>query len=326
MNSIDFSLIVPYHNEEKNLPILYSKIICSFEKISRRFGFKNFEIIFVDDGSDDNSTENLVKSIENTDQKDFNIRVVIYKIIENKGQSYALSVGFSNFNGKYVATIDSDLQNDPEDLLPMLEKIVNQEVEIVNGYRKDRNEGLRVLVSNVGNFLIKLFSNYDIRDVGCSLKIYKDYVIKDIKLPYGYHRFLPILSRSDKKSIINFPVKHFNRFYGNSHYGYSRIFWLLKNIFVLPFLRGFNISRIKNFLLLSWPLFFASFIFSLFFVKSNYLLSILFFLFSLIILVTIVRVKNFLSFQDSFSNSGYFKFFEKNIALGRDIISCKGGI
>jgi len=303
--SIDLSLIVPYHNEEENLPLLCSKIIDAFEEISNELSFKNFEIIFIDDGSTDKSTRNLIESIQDLEKSyNFNLRILIFRLHKNMGQSFALSIGFSNFTGKYVSTIDSDLQNDPSDLLPMLKNFIYGNFEVVNGFRVNRREGLRVFISNVGNFLIRLFSFYNIRDVGCSLKLYRDYVIKNLKLPYGYHRFLPIISRAKKEKILNFPVKHFNRFSGKSHYGYSRIFWLLKNVFVLPFLSSFDPHKVKKNIfslkLLSVVLLLVGF---LLYFKGYYLFSIVLLAFVIVFINTILKLRNFLDFQDGLPNN-----------------------
>ena len=308
---VDLSLIVPYHNEKHNLAILWQKIVQVFRKISNNLCFKCFEIIFIDDGSNDNSTENLIKIINNTKVNDINLKVEIYRLSYNMGQSAALSLGFSKFSGKYVATIDSDLQNDPEDIYELINLLITKDLQVISGYRKNRNEGMRGWVSKFGNLLIRLFSGYDIKDVGCSLKVYKSEVIKNIVLPKGYHRFLPIISKANKSYIKNFPVKHFNRIYGKSHYNYSRIFWLLKNIFILPFIKRYNIDVLKKnygfFKFLTIFLFTAS-IFSFFVNYKLFPISLIFLLISVFINQSILEILNFTNY---FGNINYERVYCK---------------
>ncbi|MCS6956166.1 MAG: glycosyltransferase family 2 protein [Candidatus Calescibacterium sp.] len=310
---MDLSVIVPYHNEGVNVSLLYLKIINVFERIQKEIGFKNFEILFIDDGSTDNGTELLIETIENNNVNSVNVNVEVYRFVENQGQSAALSLGFSKFSGRYVSTIDADLQNDPEDLLPMLKLMLEKNCEVVSGYRNNRDEGLRVSVSNIGNLLIRIFSGYSVRDVGCSLKLYKNYVIKDLKLAYGYHRFLPIISRASKELTLNYPVKHFRRIYGKSHYNYSRIWWLLKNIFVLPFLKKFDIDRVRTSLKILNIITILSFLPLLFAVFEPKLLTFLFF--SLSLSVVYINLNNFWVFQTSFEYIKYEKIYQKKINL-----------
>jgi len=302
---MDLSLIVPYHNEELNLPILYSKIVNTFEKIKKDLGLNNFEIIFIDDGSSDNSTDLLIKSIDSIPVESINLSVYIYKFLKNEGQSAALSLGFSKFKGKFVATIDSDLQNDPEDLVYMIKKLINENLDAVSGYRKQRNEGMRVKISNIGNWIIRLVSNYDVKDVGCSLKVYRAQCVKGLKLPHGYHRFLPIITKAKKELISNYPVKHFNRFFGKSHYNYSRIWWLMKHVFTLPFLKGFDINRIEK----SVPFLKKVAIFStLILPLTAFHPNLFYFIFiSIFATMTYINVDNFYKYQ----RNDEWLFFEK---------------
>ncbi|MCS7243550.1 MAG: glycosyltransferase [Candidatus Calescibacterium sp.] len=310
---MDLSVIVPYHNEGINVSLLYLKIIDTFERIQKEIGFRNFEILFIDDGSTDSGTKSLIQTIENTNVNSINVNIEVYRFNENQGQSAALSLGFSKFSGKYVSTIDADLQNDPEDLIPMLKLMLEKNPEVVSGYRNNRSEGLRVGISNIGNLLIRIVSGYSVRDVGCSLKLYKNYVIKDIKLPNGYHRFLPIISRSGKDLILNYPVKHFKRIYGKSHYNYSRIWWLLKNIFVLPFLKKFNPDRVKKSLKILNIINVLSFLPLLFAVFEPKLLTFLFF--NLFLNFIYINLNNFWIFQKSFEYIKYERIYQKKINL-----------
>ncbi|MCS7164977.1 MAG: glycosyltransferase [Candidatus Calescibacterium sp.] len=309
---MDLSIIIPYNNEGKNLPIIFTRIVQVFNRIKNEIGFKNFEILFIDDGSTDNGTGLLIETIQSTNCGDINLDISIYRFNENLGQSAALSLGFSKFKGKYVATIDADLQNDPEDLIPMIKILLEKNYDVVSGYRKNRNEGFRVKLSMVGNWLIRLISGYSVVDVGCSLKLYKSEIVKDIKLPYGYHRFLPIITRVDKHKILNYPVKHFNRIYGKSHYNYSRILWLLKNIMILPFLRKLDISKAKKMVkIFAFLSVFSVFVWPLY----SYAITPLIFL-TLILSIIYVKINNFIIFQETFKYIKYERVFHK-------LINCK---
>ncbi|MEN3014716.1 MAG: glycosyltransferase [bacterium] len=315
---MQLSLIVPYHNEEINLVLLYQRILQTFDKIHKELDFENFEIIFIDDGSTDQSTQLLIKTIHETNkiyqkQYDFNVIVKIYQFKYNEGQSAALSLGFSKASGKYIATIDSDLQNDPEDLVKLLKTITTQnQVEIVSGYRVQRKETTRAKISSIGNLLIRIISGYQVKDVGCSLKVYKNYTIKDTRLPPGYHRFLPIIAKADKKSILNIPVNHSKRFYGKSHYNYSRIFWLLKNILILPIIKGGDIDKINariNILKLGAYI-------SLLFIPLSILYHQIIFLIilSVILHVSLIKAQNYIKYRQVFDSIPYQKILELQIS------------
>lgn len=321
--NVDLSLVVPYHNEKYNLPVLFEKIVKSFEKIKKELNLENFEVIFIDDGSNDESTLFLVQTIENSGNFiNINLRMIVYRFFKNYGQSAALSLGFSKARGKYIATIDSDLQNDPEDLLTLLKVIIHsKDVEVVSGYRENRQEGLRVFISNIGNLIIRFLSGYYIKDVGCSLKIYKDYVVKDLVLPYGYHRFLPIITRANKNLIINHPVKHFKRIYGSTHYNYSRIFWLLKNLIVLFILGRYKLEGLKrNLKKIYFCLFLPTFILGIFsFLNLNFL--IITFLMGMLSLVTYLEIEKIVNFEKLFKNYEYQLLYEREYRLIHEEIS-----
>lgn len=310
---MDLSLIIPYHNEKYNLAILVEKVISSFEKIKTELGFENFEVIFIDDGSDDNGTDFLIENLEKITEIGFNLRIVIYRFLRNKGQSASLSLGFNKFNGKYVATIDSDLQNDPWDILSLLKVLVNNNLEAVSGYRKNRDEGLRVIISNVGNAIIRIFSGYDIKDVGCSLKVYRDYVVKGLILPFGYHRFLPIITRAHKSLIENYPVRHYKRIYGKTHYGYSRIIWLLKNLLILWILSVYKMDKLKsNWNKTKFYFLFAIFLFAclpLVFKK----LSVLFLLLLFFSVFNYFQLRDVINFFEIFKDYDYVVVYEKKL-------------
>jgi len=299
------SIVSPFHNENKNLEILYKKLIDVSNILLTNFCNLEFiEIILIDDGSDDNSLDILLNSIKNSKLNEIKssylekIKLILIKLNSNFGQSYALSTGFEIATGDIIITLDSDLQNDPNDIIKLFRDIQSKEVEVLSGYRENRNEGFRVIASSIGNKLINLVSNYQIKDVGCSLKAYKKGSIKNLKLPYGYHRFLPIISFAHKNKIENIKVNFNSRVFGKSHYGYSKIIWLILRLLTLNIIKNSNFNKIKKNLkkLEILNIFFLlSIIINSFINLSLSLTLIPIFLY---ILFTIKEIKNYIDFQN----------------------------
>ncbi len=303
------SVISAFHNENKNLEILYKKLLdTSIILLNKYSDLDLIELILIDDGSNDNSLDILLNSIKKPEiiNKDnlihilLKIKLIIIKLKKNLGQSYAISTGFEISNGDIIITIDSDLQNDPDDIIKLFENIKNNKdkIDVLSGYRKNRDEGFRVIASIFGNKLIQIVSGYNTKDVGCSLKAYTKESIKNLKLPYGYHRFLPIISFANKNKINNIEVNFNNRIFGKSHYGYSRIFWLLLRLLTLYIIKQPNFNKIPKKLI--YLNIINSFILILiiitFFLKLPYnFILIPLFLYNLF---TIKEIKNFLDFQN----------------------------
>jgi glycosyltransferase involved in cell wall biosynthesis len=299
------SIVSPFHNENKNLEILYKKLLnVSNILLTDFYNLEFIEIILIDDGSDDDSLDILLNSIKDNKLNEIKgsflekIKLILIKLNSNFGQSYALSTGFEIATGDVIITLDSDLQNDPYDIIKLFKDIQSKEVEVLSGYRENRDEGFRVIASSIGNKLINFVSSYQIKDVGCSLKAYKKDSIKNLKLPYGYHRFLPIISFANKNNIENIKVNFNNRIFGKSHYGYSKIIWLILRLLTLNIIKNSNFNKIEQnlkklkilniFILLS--IITSSFI-------NLFVSSILIPIF-LYILFTIKEIKNYLDFQN----------------------------
>ncbi|MCX7869988.1 MAG: glycosyltransferase [bacterium] len=308
------SIISAFHNENKNLEILYEKLInTSITLLNKHQDLEFIELILIDDGSDDNSLKILLDSVNNFPIKNseiindyklnqilLKIKLIIIRLKENFGQSYAISTGFQISKGDIIITIDSDLQNDPTDIIKLFENFKNNssKIEVLSGYRKNRDEGFRVIVSIFGNKLIQFISGYNIKDVGCSLKAYTKESIKNLKLPYGYHRFLPIISFANKNKIENIEVNFNNRIFGKSHYGYSRIFWLLARLLTLYIIKQPDFHKISKKLLylkVMNTFIFIAIIISLLFKISYNLILIPLFVYNLF---TIKEIKNFINFQN----------------------------
>lgn len=229
MNNIYLSIIAPVYNEEENIGILYDEITQSVKR------YKEYEIIFVNDGSTDGSL-NLLKKLS---QKDKRVKIINFR--KNFGQSAAISAGFDFCKGKFVITLDSDLQNDPADIPIIVEKL-EQGYDIVNGWRKDRKDKFitRKIPSFFGNKLISFITKVKLHDYGCTLRGFKREVVKNLKLYGEMHRYIPaIASRIGIKSI-EIPVNHRERRFGKSKYGLGRTFRVILDLISIKYLLSFS--------------------------------------------------------------------------------------
>jgi len=227
---MDISIVSPIFNEEESIEILCDRIcdVCS------RNGY-DFEVIFVDDGSSDGSPAVL----ERLAAANPRVKVVFFQ--RNFGQSAALAAGFDHASGELIVTIDADLQNDPEDIPPLIQKL-EEGYDIVSGWRKARKDNriLRILPSFMANRFIKWTTGVDLHDIGCTLKVYRRSVIQNIKLYGDLHRFIPILGHQVGARIAEIEVRHHPRRFGTSKYGLGRISKVVFDLFTLKFLLSFS--------------------------------------------------------------------------------------
>lgn len=237
-NNMYLSVIIPVYNEEKNLRLLYEKLaaVCA--------GFnKNHEMIFVDDGSRDNSFEELKKIAV----KDKNAKIIRFK--KNFGQTAALAAGIQNAKGEIIVPIDSDLENDPADIFKLIEKF-NEGYDIVSGNRVNRwenNKLSRRIPSRVANWLISRATRTKLHDHGCTLKAYKREVFDGVIMSGDMHRMIAgHLSSSLGIKIAEVPVSYTPRINGKSNYGISRAFKVLLDIFSFYFFNKY-LSRPMHF-------------------------------------------------------------------------------
>ena len=246
------SIVVPVYNEEENVPILYDKLKEVLEKTPY-----DYEIIFVDDGSTDRTRE-ILEEIASKDKK-----VKVIEFARNFGQTPAMMAGMDYATGDVIVTMDGDLQNDPEDIPRLLEKI-EEGYDVVSGWRKNRQDAAisRKLPSKIANWLIGKMTGVKIHDYGCTLKAYRSDVIKKVRLYGELHRFIPALASTvtSVSRIIEIPVKHHPRIYGKSKYGISRTFKVLADLFFIWFLKKFMQKPIHFFGILGLVLFFAGLI------------------------------------------------------------------
>lgn len=205
----DISVVVPVFNEVDNLISLYEELIAVLITIN-----KTYEIIFIDDGSQDGSFD-ILNKIKNTDP-----HVVIIQFRRNFGQTAAFAAGFDHAQGELIITIDADGQNNPQDIPRLLEKMEENDYDLVIGWRKNRKESFfRRLFSRVANSIISRSTQVYIHDRGCSLKIFKRDLVKSIRLYGQLHRYLPELSSMVGASVVEVPIIDRKRRSGKSKYG-----------------------------------------------------------------------------------------------------------
>ncbi len=223
------SIVIPAYNEEESIPLLYERLV----KVLSSLG-KDYEIIFVDDGSED-QTPKILKEIA---QEDSRVKVVRFR--RNYGQTAAIYAGFEHARGDVIITMDADLQNDPEDI-PRLLKKLEEGYDIVSGWRKDRKDPFlsRKLPSKIANWIISKVTGVELHDYGCTLKAYRSDIAKKYRLYGDMHRFLPALAKRFGAKITEIPVRHHPRLYGRSKYGIGRTIRVILDIFLVKFLNEY---------------------------------------------------------------------------------------
>jgi glycosyltransferase involved in cell wall biosynthesis len=223
------SVVIPAYNEEENVSILYEKL----KKVLDSIG-EDYEIIFVDDGSTDGTYQRLKQLAE----KDSRLKIIRFK--RNYGQTAAMSAGFEHAKGDVIITLDADLQNDPEDIPILLEKL-KEGYHVVSGWRKDRKDPFlsRRLPSMIANWLISKITGVHLHDYGCTLKAYRAEVVKDLELFGDMHRFLPALTKRRGAKITEVVVRHHPRMFGRSKYGIGRTVRVLLDIMLVKFLNEY---------------------------------------------------------------------------------------
>jgi len=223
------SIIIPFYNEEKNLPLLAEKLNVALNSLN-----KESEVIFINDGSTDDSSNVLKPLLAGKS----NWQIIDFK--RNMGQTAAWAAGIEKAEGEVIIIMDSDLENDPADIPLLLEKI-GQGYDIVSGWRKNRWQSkplTRRIPSKVANWLIGWMSGVKIHDLGCSLKAYRREYIKGLKLYGDMHRFLAVLAAWQGGKITEVEVNFMPRQFGESKYGSSRIIRVILDLMLLKFLSG----------------------------------------------------------------------------------------
>ncbi|HEU5103178.1 MAG TPA: glycosyltransferase family 2 protein [Roseiflexaceae bacterium] len=220
------SVVIPIHDEEESIPYLYQRLTTVLSEM----GY-TYELIAVDDGSQDRSFA-LLRDLARNDRR---LRVV--RLRRNFGQTAGFAAGFERARGQVVVTIDADLQNDPADIPALLEKL-SQGYDVVSGWRKNRQDAYwsRLLPSMIANRLISAVTGLRLHDYGCSLKLYRREVVRDLQLYGEMHRFLPAIASWQGVAVAEMPVRHEARKFGRSKYGISRTFRVILDLLTVRFL------------------------------------------------------------------------------------------
>ena len=257
---MDITVIVPIYNERENLEPLLVEIEEALDPTG-----KKYEIIAVDDGSDDGSTEVLKKLAG----EHANVRAIFFR--KNSGQAAAFDAGFRNASGDIVVTMDADLQNDPKDIPALIEKLETG-FDVVTGWRKNRKDGalLRKIPSRIANVLIRRMTGTKIHDLGCSLKVYRKHVTDEMRLYGEMHRFISVIAASQGAKIGEAVVNHRARRAGVSKYGLRRTIKVLLDLMTVSFLGGYQTKPIYVFGSLGMLMFLLGFLISCFVLWEKY--------------------------------------------------------
>jgi len=238
-SQIDVSVVVPVYNEDESLEILHREIATSLNGTD-----KSWEVIYVDDCSRDRSLDVLLE----LRRADDHIRIVKFR--KNFGQTAAMAAGFDVARGDAVVTMDGDLQNDPADIPSMLEQL-DGGFDIVAGWRKNRRDNfVRKLPSRIANRLIAFVTGVTIHDTGCTLKVFRGKLVKNLPIYAEQHRFLPVMSAGSGAKIAEVVVNHRARQFGESKYGLGRATRVLLDLLSVKLISQFSQKPLHYFGLL----------------------------------------------------------------------------
>ena len=231
---LEISIVAPVFNERDNLDEFISSVL----KVMKAQN-QTFELIIIDDGSTDGSEKLLTAAVDN------HLELRVLRLSRNFGQTAAIQAGFDIAKGKYLVTLDSDLQNDPKDITKLIKKLKEENLDLVVGWRKNRKDNffLRNFPSRVANLLIGRITKVKWNDYGCSLKAYNSEILREVKLFGEMHRFIPawMATKIPPEKISEVEVEHHARVAGVSKYGISRTFRVfLDLISVYFFMRFFS--------------------------------------------------------------------------------------
>jgi glycosyltransferase involved in cell wall biosynthesis len=221
------SIVICLFNEEENIKPLVVSLDNALKGI-------DFEAVMVDDGSTDHTAQEIMNNSRPW--------MKLIRFRKNYGQSSALVAGIDHAQGEFIVTMDGDLQNDPTDIPVLLSKIESENWDIVAGYRENRQDSffMRKLPSKFANYLIRKTTKVKIMDYGCTLKVFRSNIAKDLRIYGELHRFIPVLaSLEGANHIAQIGVKHHARKHGKSKYGIGRMLKVLSDLLLLLFIKKF---------------------------------------------------------------------------------------
>src|SRR5215475_8840715 len=235
--TIRYSIVIPLFNEQENVQPLYTRILSAMKELSG-----NYEIVFVDDGSRDN-TFKILSGICDSDPD-----VTAIRLRKNFGQTAGLQAGFDYARGEIVISMDGDLQHDPAEIPAFIAKM-SEGYDIVSGWRAQRQDAwlTRRLPSRAANWLLAKISGIDLHDFGTTFKAYRREVVKELQLYGELHRFIPALASWSGASIAEIPIKNPSRGSGKSNYGLSRTFTVLLDLICIKFLLDYSTKPLQFF-------------------------------------------------------------------------------
>jgi len=233
----DISVVIPVFNESENLEELHRELVAALEKTGRPF-----EVILIDDGSTDSSWA-VLRSLQ---QKDGRIKLI--RLRRNFGQTAALAAGFDHAGGGIIISLDADLQNDPNDIPSLIQKI-EEGFDIVSGWRRSRKDKFfsRRVPSVIANTLISRLTRVRLHDYGCTLKAFRGELIKHIKLYGEMHRFIPAIASTMGTAIAEVPVNHRPRLHGKSKYNLSKSIRVVLDLLTVKFLLSYSTRPLQIF-------------------------------------------------------------------------------
>ena len=224
----DLSVVIPVYNEEENLPPLWEELRAVLEALRL-----SFEVVFVDDGSRDRSAE-IIRGFRERDE-----RVRLVRLKANAGETAATDAGFKAADGRWVVTMDADLQNDPHDIPAMLSHL--EQWDAVTGWRVSRGEGdsiVRRASSRIANRVRNALSEETIQDSGCTFRAFRRECLRGLVLSRGFHRFIPTLLKMRGYRVLEVPVKNRPRRFGQSKYGVmNRVFVATADLLVVRWMK-----------------------------------------------------------------------------------------
>ena len=231
------SVVVPTYNELDNVELLYGEIDAVMQKLDRPY-----EILFVDDGSTDGTTDRL----KNLAEQDSHVKVVCFR--RNYGQTAAMQAGLQMAQYEAIVTLDGDLQNDPADIPMMLAKL-DEGYDLIHGWRKKRQDKWlsRKLPSKMANWLISKTTGFPIHDLGCTLKVIRREIAQELELYGEMHRFIPILAHQRGARCAEVVTNHRARQFGETKYGIGRTFRVVLDLLTVKFLLDYLASPMKCF-------------------------------------------------------------------------------
>ena len=237
---IRYSIVVPFYNEQENIPPLYMKLTEVMDGVG-----EPYELVFVDDGSKDDTFKVLSEIYEH------DRRVNVVRLRRNFGQTAGLKAGFDFARGEVIISMDGDLQHSPEEIPRFLEKI-EEGFDLVSGWRHHRRDHwlMRQVPSRIANWMMAKLSGIDLHDFGTTFKAYRREIIQEIQLYGELHRFIPALASSTGARIAEVPIENLSRKSGKSNYGIGRTIRVFLDLIIVKFLLDYSTRPLQFFGLL----------------------------------------------------------------------------